>query len=334
MNKNVHIFTGEKYMITRSLKKLEASLGIEYPQMNITVFRTMPKTEDIIEACSSVPFMSPGRLVIIADCTVITSKGSADEAKKISAYLKRLPETTTLALCTEETPDKRRSLFQEIQKNGGVHEFAAPNTPTCIAFAAESAKDKGASISGKAAAELVSIVGCDYYALENETEKLAAFCGYGEIKEQDVRECASKSLDYNIFELHGFLLRGEAKKAQKLLEDILREERPEGVIGLVAKKFRDMFKARSMIDSGYSSAKIAAQLCVSAYSAEMTAKDSKNFSQRELMNALKALADLDYSMKSGEKDIEFALPETLLNIYGLRGMKKDRRSGRDEGLDL
>jgi len=318
MNKNAYIFTGEKYMIKRGVEKLKASLGIEYPEMNITEFKTMPKTLDIIEACDCVPFLSPKRLVIISECGVLTSKGSAEEAKKILSYIKRMPETAVLAMCSEESPDKRKALFKEIQENGGVYEFPAPNAAACAGFVTERAKELGVKISLKTASELVSIAGCDYFTLENETAKLAAYCGYGEITSGDVRTCAAKSLEYNVFELHGLLMRGEAERARRLLEEILRMERPEGLIGLIARKFRDMLKARSMIDSGYPPSKIAALLGVSGYAADMITKDAKKFSSGELIGALKTLADVDYSMKSGEKDVDFALSEALILIYGLR----------------
>lgn len=324
--KNIYIFSGESYMIRRSLKGLRQSLGIEYPEMNISEYKAMPKADEIIEACATVPFMSPLRLVVIMDCTVLTSKGSAEEAKRIAGFMGRMPETTVLALCTEDAPDKRRTLYQEAKKRGEVIEFPEPRSGDCVSFAISTAKEQGASISSMAAADLATLSGSDYFTLENEIAKLAAFCGYREITPEDVKLCASKSLEYNVFELHSLLLKKQAGKARDLLDDILRYERPEGLIGLIARKMRDMYKARTMIDKGFSKGKIATALGISDYGAEMTISDCKSFSQEELRYGLEALADLDYSIKSGEGDADFALPLTFFSIYKLGNIKKGQRS--------
>jgi DNA polymerase III subunit delta len=329
MQKNVYIFSGEPYMVRRSLKKLRDSLDISYPEMNISEFKTMPKTEEIIEACNPVPFMSSNRLVILYDCTVLTSKGSAEEAKKIAAYLGKMPETTALAFCTGDSPDKRRALYQEVKKSGEAMEFPAPERPDCVSFVIKTVKEMGAAITSKAASDLVDIVGRDYYSLENEAAKLAAFSGYGEITPADVAECVSKSLEYNVFEIHGLLLNAgspksretflgdnkQAEKAEKLLEDILKNERPEGLVGLLARKIRDMYKVKTMIDLGYSPVKIAGTMGISGYVAEIISRECRAFTQQELRAGLVALADLDYSIKSGEGDALLKLTETLFKIY-------------------
>lgn len=324
--KNIYIFSGEGYMVRRSINNLKRLPDIEFPEMNITEYKTMPKADELLEACVTVPFMSFRRLVIVADCTVLTTKGSAEEAKKIAALLGRMPETTILALCSEDAPDKRRTLYQEAKKRGEVKEFTALRNADCISFVNKSAKEQGVGISSKAAADLVALAGCDYYSLENEVKKLAAFCGYKEITPGDVAACASKSLEYNVFEMHTLLIKKQAGKAKSLLDDILRFERPEGLIGLIARKMRDMYKAKTMLDKGFSKGRITEALGISDYGAEMTISECKSFTQEELRKGLEALADLDYSIKSGESDADFALPETLFSIYKLVNIKKDRRS--------
>ncbi len=317
MSKKVYIFSGESYMVNESLKKLKTGLGIEHPEFNITEFKTMPKAKELIEACSSVPFMSDLRLVAVSDCLVITSKGSTDEAKSIADFIPGIPETTALALLTYEPLDKRRSIYSQVKKYGEVKEFLPPGRKECIAFVRRKAKEYGADISAKAASELVAAAGCDYYALEGEAAKLAAYSGYSEITETHVRECASKSLEYSVFEIHGLLINRQAAKAKSLLEDILRSERPEGLVGLIARKIRDMYRMKAMADFGYSVSKAAAVLGCKSFAAEMILKESKRFSQQELRCALVSLADLDYGIKSGGKDAYFALPETIFKIYKL-----------------
>jgi len=201
MNRNVYIFSGESYMVRESLEKLKESLDIQMEELNVMVFSEMPPAEQIIEACAAVPFLSPVRLVAVRDCTALTTSGNKEDAKKIADYLDRLPDTTVLALCTSDTPDKRRTLYKRAGELGAVREFAKPGPAECAAFVAEQAKRHGAHIGKAAAQQLVGLVGCDYFALENETAKLAVFSGGGEITGAHVNACVSRSLEYNVFEI-------------------------------------------------------------------------------------------------------------------------------------
>jgi DNA polymerase-3 subunit delta len=181
----------------------------------------------------------------------------------------------------------------------------------------EQAKAQGARMASKTAMQLVYVAGCDYYAIQNEVAKLAAFVGEGEITAEHVRQCASRTLDYNIFELHNLFIKRDAEKAQALLGDVLDAERPEGLIGLFAKKFRDMYKVRSLMDLGYGPVRIAETLKMKEYPAQILVSECAKFSREHLQNALGALADLDFAVKSGEKDALLAMTQTLFEIYRL-----------------
>ncbi len=317
MSKNTYIFAGESYMVRESVNNLKGSLSIQYPEMNVTEYKTMPKTDELIEACFSVPFMSDVRFIAAFGCTALGTKGSADDSRKIAEALKKIPDTTVIVLCTEDALDKRRALYTYISKQGTVKEFAAPSIADCVGFVQKKAHEYGASVSTKAASLLIAAVGCDYFALDNETAKLAAYCGYDEITAKHVEECAAKSLEYNVFEIHGLLAGRQTDKAKKLLEDILRTERPEGLIGLIARKIRDMYKVKTMADLKYPASRIAEMTGIKGFVVDILKKESARFTQGDLRDALVRLADLDYGIKSGEADASVALHKTLMTIYKL-----------------
>ena len=312
----LYLFAGEAYMVRDCLKKLKASLDIPYDTLNVTEYKTMPKADELIAACSEYPFMADKRLLAVCDATVLTTAGSAEEAKKIAEYLDKMPDTTVLVLCTNEAPDKRRTLFKRMKELGEVREFTPPTPALCAAFVAQQAKSQGARISSKTAEELVSLAGCDYFTLENEIAKLAVYSGFGEITSAHVKACASRSLEYNVFEIHRLFVQRQAAAARSLLGDILQEERPEGLIGLFAKKIRDMYKTKTMLDAGFHIDRIAEMLKVKSYAAQMLAKECARFSQEQLREGLKMLAQLDYRIKNGEQDAELAFTAALLSIYG------------------
>jgi len=314
--KNLYIFAGEGYLVRDSLKKLKQALNIPYDTLNITEYKSMPKSDELIAACAEYPFMADKRLLAVLDCTVLTTAGSAEEAKKLTAYLDKMPDSTVLVLCIDGAADKRRSLYKRIKELGEVREFSAPTSAMCADFVVQKAKAQGAQISARTAEELVALSGCDYYTLENETAKLAVYSGFKEITSAHVKECASRSLEYNVFEIHRLFVQRKAEEARNLLSEILESERPEGLIGLFARKIRDMYKTKTMLDAGFSQDRIAAQLKVKSFAAQMLAKECGRFSAEQLREGLKLLADLDYGIKSGQMDSDLALSSVLLRVYG------------------
>jgi len=312
---NIYILTGESYMINKSVRDLKKKA--QNPQLNVTEYKGMPASAELISACAQVPFMSDTRFVSVAGCSVLNASGSAEEAKKIAVFLERMPDTTILAMCSAEPPDKRRALYKYVKKNGTVREFAPPGNYECASFVEKQAKAKGAAISAKAAAALVSVAGRDYYTLENEVDKLAVYSGFGEITLKHIAECASRSLEYNVFEIHNLLADKQADKAFALLADILEQERPEALIGLFARKIRDMYKVKTMRDAGFSEQQTAKQLALSGYAVSRLIKDCSRFTADSLRRGIGILADTDYGIKSGGKDAALALNKALVCIYGL-----------------
>lgn len=315
--KNLYIFAGDMYMVRDSLKKLKSVLNIPNEILNITEYKTCPKADELISACAEYPFMAESRLLAVMDCPWLYAAGSAEEAKKIAAYVEKMPHTTVLVLCGEAPPDKRRTLYKRICELGEVREFAAPTAAACVDFVMSQAKAQGARIAKKTAEELVSLSGCDYFTLENETAKLAVYSDFQEITSAHVKACASRSLEYNVFEIHRLFAEKKAQAARVLLAEILESESPEGLIGLFARKVRDMYKTKTMLDAGFTEERIAATLNVKSYAARMLAKECGRFTATQLREGLKKLAELDFDVKSGQADAELALNAALVGIYGL-----------------
>jgi DNA polymerase-3 subunit delta len=317
MKRNVYVFAGEGYMVRESLAQLKASLDIQMEELNVTVFSDMPSADQLIEACASVPFLSPVRMVAVRDCTALTAAGGKDDAKKIADYLERLPDTTVLALCVADAPDKRRTLYKRAGELGTVREFPAPSPAECTEFVIKQAQRQGARIGWPAAQQLIGLMGCDYYALANEVAKLAVYSGGGEITAAHVTACVAKSLEYNVFEIHRLFVNRQANEACAMLDDLMEDERPEMLIGLFARKIRDMYKVKTMVDTGFGQGTMASKLGMKPFAVQMLAKESARYTQEELRQALKRLADLDFGIKSGLCEASLALPENLIRIYKL-----------------
>ena len=312
---NIYLLAGNGFMINKNLTKLKASLDIQYEELNVSVFRDMPAVSEVIDACQGVPFMSEKRLVVLKDTSLLAAKSSAEEGKLLSDYLEKLPGSTVLVMCYEGEPDRRRTMYKQTKKLGKVSEFAEPKEPDCVSFVMEEAKRAGAAIKKPEAEMLVGIAGCDYYALENEIAKLSVYSGGRQISSDHIKKCVSRSLEYSSFEIHSLLVQKKTDEAMSLLDDILMEERPEALIGLIAYNFREMFKVRAMLDLSYSAARITEVLKSREFIVRKRINDCKHFNGEDIRKGLKLLGELDYQTKSGKADSQLSLPQTLLRIY-------------------
>jgi DNA polymerase-3 subunit delta len=120
-----------------------------------------------------------------------------------------------------------------------------------------------------------------------------------------------------VFEIHRLFVNRQASEARAMLDDLMEDERPEMLIGLFARKMRDMYKVKMMLDAGFGQGAIAQKLGMKPFAVKMLAKECGRFKQEELRQALMDLADLDYGIKSGQRDPALALPETLARIYAI-----------------
>ena len=314
---NLYLLTGNGYMIKKNLDEIKASLNIEYEELNLVVFREMPAVSEVIDACSSVPFMSDKRLIVLKDTRLLSGKGSKEEGKKLADYLENLPETSVLVMCYEGGPDKRRTLYKRAAKFGKVISNDDPKAPVCVSFAMDKSKKAGAVLKRQQASLLVEIAGCDYYVIENEVDKLAVYAKGRQITDDDIKQCVSRTLEYSSFELHRLFIEKRTAEAVKLLNEILSEESPEALIGLLAYNFREMYKVRSMMDLGYSANRIAGVLKSRDFIVGKRMKECKGFSSKEIRKAISMLGETDYQKKSGRGDSDLMLPRTLFEIYKL-----------------
>jgi DNA polymerase-3 subunit delta len=304
-------------MIKKNLDEIKESLKIEYEELNLVMFRDMPAVREVIDACSGVPFMSDKRLVILKDTRLLSGKGSKEEGKELADYLEMLPETNVLVMCSEGEPDKRRALYKRAAKLGKVISNPEPKAPVCVNFAIEKANKAGALLKKQQAGLLVEIAGCDYYVIENEVDKLAVYAKGRQITEEDIKRCVSRTLEYSSFELHRLFIQKRTAEAVSLLNEILSEESPEALVGLLAYNFREMYKVRSMMDIGYSANRIAGVLKSSDFIVSKRMSECRSFTSKEIRKAIGMLSETDYQKKSGRGDSDLMLPRTLFEIYKL-----------------
>lgn len=330
--KKAYIISGEsEYIRKKAIGMLIEALSLNLPDLNHTVFEGRVKAADIIRACETLPMMDEKRLVHVKNYEPLTG-GKGEDTKFLEEYLEKLPGTAVLLFDTAGKADKRRKLYKTVEKFGMVREFNNPAMQKIIETVIEESKVKGMKITRDAAAALVQQSGDDLYTLMQELDKLAVLKDNGAITKEDIMQVASKSLEYDVFSLHRLFMGGKAAQALGLLNQVLEAEKsPFGVIGMIAAKFRLLLKARAMMDARYAYPDIISNMGANPYATKEAIQDAKLFTADEIRDAIKALSNLDYKLKSGQGG-SFLTESVLLMLY--KKIKKPSTTGKLDANNL
>ena len=313
--KNCYLFYGEeKYLIDlyeERMKKFIAAKG--EASMNIDVFVDKENIANITNAIETMPFFCEQRLVIIKNSGLIAS-GRKDDSTLMAAALKDIPDTTIL-LFIEDNIDKRSIVYKALSQVGELIEFKRPTGSELVAWVSREMKLKGVAIEKSAALYLIRATSANMETLSAEMSKLAAYCtDKGHATEADIDAVCTKGIELKVFALVDALAHKNKSKAMSIFENLMEaKESPILVLSLIARQFRFMLACSQA--GGKSSAEIGAALGAPPFAIKECMKQARNFSEAELVQAMKDCLEADVGIKTGRIGDQLAV-EVLIGRYG------------------
>ncbi len=268
---------------------------------------------DVIQAVTTMPFLSKHRMVIIRDLIDIVKSGGAgsgsagkDDLALWESGLSRTPESTIVILWESKAVDaiEKKPLFKTLKDHAQVHTYPFPALAgsSLTAWIANRFKSKGSSIESGALRALIERVGADLWQMSHEIDKLVAFANGSTITETMVKELVQANFEGKIFDLVDALSRRDVRATVRMLE----EERFAGsddyyLMSMFTRQIRLLLGARSVLDTNSRADKnlIATELDVHPFVASKLVTQAKNFSLQQLLDAHAQLFKFDRDMKSG-----------------------------------
>jgi len=316
----VHLFYGpEGYLREQAISEYKKKLvDNELADFNFDLLNGPEVTEEeVVAAASSPPVLGEKRLVVVrragffapsragAKATGKSGKGSSP----LESYIAQPCQTTCLILETGETVDGRRKVFKEIVKLGGAVEFKKLTKTDLIKWINQMGKREGVDISRPAAELLVSRCGSDMYAIKNEMNKLIDYTGTaGRISEDDILFVVADRGEENIFAVVDALgNKNYAEALEGIRYLLLRKESPQAILGMLARQVRLILQASELSAAGFSFAEISKRMKVPNFVCKRALSQSKNFEQKELVNILRGMLQVDEYVKTGKQDFYAAL---------------------------
>ncbi len=298
----------------RSLGILEGfAAPQDEPGSSVRRFDGGGEPSDVFGELRTAPFlgMAGRRAVVVEDGDAFLKS----HGEKLVAYLKSPSRTGSLILLVKRL-DGRTNVARAIRSVGLEVDCEGATWNQARTWCRERAREKGKQISSEAAYALVEAVGPNVLALENELEKLVAYVGEaGSITAADVGEMTAQARSRSIYELGQAVAAGDTAESLRLCDDLLlRGERREGIIAVLARQVRQYWQLRRLAQRNASPAEMARAAGMPPFAVRKVSPVVRRLSDNWFARRLQMLSDADHesktaSLRSGEEQTWL---ETLL----------------------
>jgi DNA polymerase-3 subunit delta len=246
-----------------------------------------------------------------------------DAQRALADYLER-GTPPVLAIFTARALDRRGRLFRALQAAGRIHPCDPLTWREVPAWLTREAARMGKRLTPGAVEALAAGSGAGLRALRLELEKLAAYVDdRPQITEEDVRAVGALESDPRLFALADAIGERHVRRATQLLQGILAREHPLPVLGMIARQFRLLVRAR---EAGRSQAAVARAAGVTPYVAGKLLRQVTRYGAEDFPAIFALLEEADRAIKSTGQP-ELALETLVVQLCAGPGRQGDTGAG-------
>lgn len=317
---NLYVFHGEEgFLLHHYLEQLRKLLLDDLTE-SFNYHRFNNENFDIrafADAVENLPMMAEHTLVQVDDIDLF--KLPEDSRTKIAEVFGDIPDYCTVVftyVTVPWKPDKRlKKLWEAIDKNGSVVEFAKQDQRDLIPWITRHFASKGKRISTDLCGYLIEITGGTMTALSGEIEKICAYSGADHIVKTDIDAVTEPVMDAVVFQMTDLLSQGKYDAALMKLQQLLKmQQEPIAILGAVGSHFRRISTARTLIDHGKQSGELMKLCGMGDYPARKTMDAARRFSPAFCRKAAELVLETDYKMKTSFDDQDRLLELLILQL--------------------
>jgi DNA polymerase-3 subunit delta len=303
----IYCLSGERYLVDEAVAAIRAAVLTEMgpaASFNQDVFDLKEKgVGGAIATAKTLPMMAKRRLVVGKAIDEV----KAAELEPLAAYAEDPNPATCLILIADKV-DVRFRAFQLLRKRGYLHVFAPLREQALAGWLRNEARTRKIALGPDAAAALAISAGPDLGRLGRALEQLALYAGDRAITVDDVDELVAETRQRGIFELTKAIGAGEVGASLMLLANMLRNREPALKIQfMLARQFRQIWRAKELAAAGASRGDIAAGVGISPYFLDDVLIPARRISRAALIRAFERLFQADLGLKTSRLDPEITL---------------------------
>ena len=323
----LYFFYGEElFLLHHYLEQLRKSIVDELTE-SFNYHKLTSETFDIREFADCVenlPMMAERTMVVVDEIDIF--KMNESDREKMVDIFSDIPDYCTVVFTYETVnfkPDKRlKKLWEAVNKNGELVEFAKQNQRDLIAWITRHFAAAGKRISPDLCAYLIDITDGTMTSLSGEIQKITAYSGADEIRRSDIDAVTEPVLDAVVYQMTDALSKGEYGGALLKLQQLLKmQQEPLMILGAIGSHFRRLSSARILLDNGKTATELMRLYSMQDYPARKTMSAAGRFGARFYAKAAELVLESDRRMKTSYDD-----PKRILEVL-IMDLAREVRNG-------
>lgn len=317
-NQNLHgiyVFYGEeKYLQQEYLRKIKKifgklSLGINY------ILLDENNIDTLISDIETPAFGYEKKLIIIRDSNLFKKDCKSPMKEKFKKYVSEnmdIINEAVVIVFIEETVHKM-DLYKTVEKNAVIIETKELKPIEIKNRLKRICAMYKVQISDQNLNYLIETAGTSMQDLINEIRKLIEYAGEnGEIQKEDIDKLTIKEIQAIIFDLTDYLGTKNTEKALEVLNNLIYNKEPlQKIIITLYNHFRKIYLTQLALKERRDLVEVLSLKPNQVFLTTKYRKQAEYFKEKEILQILKELIDLDYKSKSGQIDLDIGLKTVL-----------------------
>lgn len=302
----------EEFVKDAALSELVSLIDPATRDLNMDVLDSAA-AQNVMNACETLPFLAEKRLVLVR------ALPKEEDAAKLSAYVKKLPDSVLLLFFVRGKADGRAAFVKAMAQLDRSVEFAPLSQGEAERWALQQCRRANVTMTREDAAFFVSLAGTDCARLNNEFLKAAAYAGEGEeLTRAILAKVVTRDLDFVVFEVLDHFIAGRTADGLRTLRGVIADgEKPLMIAERLREKAKLTLQARLLLDAKTLKDEISKQLGVSPGYAWRINDSARRLSQAQveaLRRCAAGLCAVTTGQLTGKVKAEDALEQALLQL--------------------
>lgn len=307
-NKNFYLFYGEdKAILNKEIDNLKKSLSINEEDI---IHYDIENVYDIVEEAGTISMFSQYKLIVIDSASYLSEKKENKDINLLEDYLEHYnPNSYLVFVSNKDSIDTKKKLVKLIASKG-ISKKVEANDEYLNKYIKDYLASNNYTISNLDITYLITRIGTNINNITNELDKLMLYKEKEKkVTREDITKLTIENIDNPVYDLVGFILKNENKKAIELYNNFTQNGMDAtSLIPVVAAQIRLLFQVKRLYNKGKTNDEIAKILeFKSVYRVKYLLSDSYYYSEEDLIKYLSHLADLDKNIKLGLVDPKVSL---------------------------
>ncbi|MCL2636890.1 MAG: DNA polymerase III subunit delta [Oscillospiraceae bacterium] len=246
---NLYYFFGkEVFLVKTYADRVREKFAPDLDEFNLIKFSGTPDFDSLEEAVETLPVFAEKKVVLLNDFDA--EKIEIDTLERMIILLSDIPEYCAVIInITGFEPSKNaktKKLLAAVEKHGIVCEFDLLSRAKAARLIADRVARLGCIISLENAEYLYDLTLGSLTLIGSEYKKLASFTGVGnEITREIIDRLTPRLTETSVYELAAALTEKRAKKAFKILDDLMAQNvQPVIILSSLSGAFTDYYRAK------------------------------------------------------------------------------------------